>query len=191
MTTTAFAVSTSHSGSFTSTCPPSWTRQVTNCASVKPSPRSGRRKVWSAIGEGDVDGFENPIDIRKVELLVARRRIRRIHSTDAGHRGLQQVEAVVADPGGDFTAKPTEDRRLVNHDRAMRLLQRRQDGWHVEGGEAAQVDDLERDVLLFGSRGRIQREADGRPIGDDRGTGSFARHPGAADPHLELGVDLL
>src|SRR5437764_210844 len=100
MTTTAFAVSTSHSGSFTSTCPPSLTRQVTNCASVRPSPRSGRRKVWSAIGEGDVDGFENPIDIRQVELFVARGWIRRIHPTDAGHRGLQQVEAVVTDPGG-------------------------------------------------------------------------------------------
>src|SRR5436853_4209252 len=112
MTTTAFAVSTSHNGSFTSTCPPSWTRQVTNCASVKPSPRSGRRKVWSAIGEGDVDGFENPIDIRQVELLVARRRIRCIHSSDAGHRRLQQGEAVAAGPCGDFTAQPTHDRPL-------------------------------------------------------------------------------
>src|SRR5437867_11510466 len=89
MTTTAFAVSTSHSGSFTSTWPPSSTRHVTNCASVKPSPRSGRRNVWSAIGEGDVDGFENPIDIRQVELFVSRRRIRRIHPADAGHRRLQ------------------------------------------------------------------------------------------------------
>src|SRR2546425_10919558 len=113
MTTTAFAVSTSHRGSFTSTCPPSWTRQVTNCAPVKPSPRSGGRKVWSAMGEGDVDGFENPIDIRQVELLVARRRIRRIHSTDAGHRGLQRVEAVSDEPGADFPAKPSEVRRLV------------------------------------------------------------------------------
>src|SRR2546430_7564885 len=185
MTTTAFAVSTSHSGSFTSTCPPSWTRQVTNCASVKPSPRSGRRKVWSAIGEGDVDSFENPIDIRQVELLVARRRIRRIHSTDAGHRRLQQVEAVVADPGGDFTTKPTDDRRLANHDRAMSLLQRPQDGAHVERGQAAQVDDLERDVLLFGRAGRIQRQADGRPIGDDGRARSFTCPPGAADPTLE------
>src|SRR5438876_9271750 len=161
MTTTAFAVSTSQSGSFTSTCPPSLTRQVTNCASVKPSPRSGSRKVWSAIGERDVDGLQDPIDIRQVELFVARRRIRRVHSTYAGHRGLQQVEAVVTDPGRDFGSEPTEDRRLVNHDRAMRLLQRCQDGRHVEGAEAAQIDDLERDVLLFGGAGRIQRQADG------------------------------
>src|SRR5947209_19110208 len=123
MTTTALAVSTSASGAFTSTSSPSLTRQATSCASVKPSPRSGRRKVWSAIGEGDVDGLQDPIDIRQVELFVARRRIRRIHSADAGHRGLQQVEAVVTDPGRDFGSEPTKDRRLVDDDRAMRLLQ--------------------------------------------------------------------
>src|SRR3989442_7823671 len=102
MTTTAFAVSTSHNGSFTSTWLPSSTRQATSCASVKPSPRSGRRKVCSAIGEGDINGFENPIDVRQVQLFVARRRIQRIHPADAGHRRLQQVAAVVTDSRSDF-----------------------------------------------------------------------------------------
>src|SRR5947208_13914077 len=123
MTTTAFAVSTSQRGSFTSTCAPSSTRQLTSCASVRPSPRSGRRNVWSAIGEGDIGGLEDPIDIRKVQLFVAGGRIGRIHPTDASHRRLQQVEAVIADPGGDFGSEPTKDRRLVADDRAMRRLQ--------------------------------------------------------------------
>ena len=77
----------------------------------------------------------------------------------------------------------------MNHDGAMGLLQRGQDGAHVEGGEAAQVDDLERDVLAFSGFGRVQREADGRSIGDHRRARSFARHPGTADRDLELRVD--
>src|SRR5437588_2096527 len=102
MTTTALAVSTSASGAFTSTSSPSLTRQATSCASVRPSPRSGRRKVWSAIGERDVGRLEDSIDVGQVELLVARRWVGRVHCAHAGDGSLEEVEAVVGDARGDF-----------------------------------------------------------------------------------------
>src|SRR5438105_10621717 len=109
MTTTAFAVSTSHSGAFTSTCAPSSTRHATSCASVKPSPRSGSRKVCSAIGERHIRGLEDSIDVREVQLFEAGRRIGRIHRTYPGHRRLEEVEPVVGNARGNLATKPAKD----------------------------------------------------------------------------------
>src|SRR5437588_12615889 len=97
MTTTAFAVSTSHKGVLTSTVVPSSTRQATNWASVRPSPRSGRRKVWSAIGQRGVHGLQDAVDVGQVELFEAGRGIGDVHPADAPHRSLEQVEGVMAD----------------------------------------------------------------------------------------------
>src|SRR3982074_277156 len=101
MTTTALAVSTSQSGALTSTRAPSATRQATSCASVRPSPRSGSRKVCSAIGERGVGGLQDAIDVGQVELLVTRWGIGDVHPADARDRCLEQVKGVMTDPGGD------------------------------------------------------------------------------------------
>src|SRR5438105_11629357 len=144
MTTTAFAVSTSHSGAFTSTCAPSSTRHATSCASVKPSPRSGSRKVCSAIGERHVRCLEDSIDVREVQLLEAGGRIGRVHGPDPGDRRLEQVEAVVGDARGNLATEAAKDGGLVDDDRPMCLAQRVNDGCHIEWRQGAKVDDLER-----------------------------------------------
>src|SRR2546430_12779921 len=105
ITTTALAVSTSQSGVFTATVAPSSTRQATSWASVKPSPRSGRRKVWSAIGQRGVRGLQDAVDVGQVEFFVARRGIGDVHAAHAPHPSLEQVEGVMADASSDLRAE--------------------------------------------------------------------------------------
>src|SRR5437879_5063588 len=97
ITTTALAVSTSQSGVLTATVAPSSTRQATSWASVRPSPRSGRRKVWSAIGQRGVRGLQDAVDVGQVEFFVARRGIGHIQPANAPDRRLEAGEGVRAD----------------------------------------------------------------------------------------------
>src|SRR6267143_2062223 len=143
ITTTALAVSTSQSGVLTATVAPSSTRQATSWASVKPSPRSGRRKVWSAIRQSGVRGLQDAVDVGQVEFFVARRGIGNVQPTNAPNRRLKYVEGVVADPRGDLRAEAAKDGRLVHHHGAVGLAHRGHDCVHVQGRQAAKVDDFE------------------------------------------------
>src|SRR5207245_5835242 len=123
-TTTALAVSTSHSGALIWTCWPSVTRQVISCASVRPSPRSGRRKTWSGIRDDPVGCFQDAVHVGEVQLFEAGGRAGDVQPRHPLHRRLQEIEGVVAETGRNLGAKTPKDRRLVDHDCPVGFVQR-------------------------------------------------------------------
>src|SRR3954453_12283518 len=99
----AFAVSTSTMGWLSFTSSPGWTNHLRISPSVRPSPRSGSlksRKVGMPvlIGEGAVDGVEDPVEIGEVVLFDPRGGVRRREAADPQHRCLEFGEALFRDP---------------------------------------------------------------------------------------------
>src|SRR2546428_11401118 len=115
-TTTALAVSPPHRGALISPCWPSVTRQVISCASVRPSPRSGRRKTWSGIRHDPVGCLQDAVHVREVQLFETGGRVGDVEPRHALHRRLQEIESVVAEAGRDLGAEAPQDRRLLYPD---------------------------------------------------------------------------
>src|SRR5690606_11529928 len=99
--TSAFAVSTVHSGWLSATRSPAATCQATMVASSSPSPRSGTRKVCTPSGtvvpQGALDGVEDAVDTRQPRGLEPRRRVGRVESRGPQHRCLQVPEQLLLD----------------------------------------------------------------------------------------------
>src|SRR3569833_3011036 len=98
--TAAFAVSTSTTIWSTLTVSPTLTCQFRIAASVRPSPRSGRRKSGTGHHRGVVplqarDRVEDPVDVGQHVPLQLRRRVRDVEPGHAQHRRVQLVEALL------------------------------------------------------------------------------------------------
>ena len=113
-----------------------------------------------------VERGEHAVGGRQVVLLELRRRVRDVEAGDAQHRRGEVVEVALGDAGGDLGAVAAELRRLVDHGGARGLAHGCPDRLVVEGGEAAQVDDLDREPLDLGGVGRLERGAHGGAVGD-------------------------
>ena len=183
--TTAFSVSTSASTWFKVTVSPAATCQVTISASVRPSPRSGRRKRRASLTArpGAVDLVEDAVGVGQEVALELGRRVGRGEAAHPAHRCLEVVEAALRNAGGDFGAEATEDRRLVRHDEPARLAHRRLQRLEVDRRQRAQVEDLDGGALV----GRQLRRREGRrhhgSVGGDGDVAPVVRHPGPVQGH--------
>ena len=90
---------------------------------------------------------QHPVEVGEEVLLDPRGGVRRVEPADAQHRGLEGVEALLGDPGGQLGAHAEVDVRLVGDDGAAGTAYRLQHRAHVERRERAQVDDLQRLAL--------------------------------------------
>src|SRR3954454_5230806 len=164
--TNDFAVSISTRIWLMTTVSPSLTFQVTISASVRPSPTSGSLNsaisvllssppvgpssrqarstapAWSVV-ERAVDGVQHSVEVGQEVLLDPRRRVRRVEPSDAEHRRLQGVEALLGDPRGQLRAHAEVDVRLVGDHGAAGPAYGVEHRCHVERRQRAQVDDLQ------------------------------------------------
>ncbi len=67
----------------------------------------------------------------------------------------------------------------MDHHRAARLAHRGGNGFHVQRGEAAQIEDFERGAFARGGLGGGERDLYRRPVGNHRCVAPFARNAGA------------
>src|SRR5262249_4808793 len=163
-----FSVSSSYSGSPLSTVSPSAFSQRTIVPDSMPCPRRGSLTSVAIPAHGALDRRQDVVGVRHDELLHDRReRQRRELRTDALDRGVEPVEGLVLDDGGDLRAEAHLHDRLVRDDAAVRLLDRGDDRVLVERLQRSRVDDLDRDALLPGLAGRLQRLVNEPPCRDD------------------------
>src|SRR5215472_12427199 len=111
-------------------------------ASVSPSPTSGSLNCFTsamvspASERGHaVDGVEHPVQVWQVVLLQPGWRIGGGEPADPQDRGLQVVEALLSDPGGDLRAEPGGDRGLVHDHAPAGLTDRCDHRAYVERGK--------------------------------------------------------
>lgn len=69
--------------------------------------------------------------------------------------GLESLETLVRQFGGQFRAQPRSDGGLVGDDAPARLEHRLDEGVCVVGVESLEVDDFHRDAYLLGHSGRF------------------------------------
>ena len=86
-------------------------------------------------------------------LLRRRERNRGVEAGDADDGAVEIVEGFFVDDGGDFSGEASGAGVLVEDDDLVRLLHGLRDGFAVERGDGAQVEDLDdRFLLWLGSR---------------------------------------
>src|SRR5580700_11611874 len=131
--TTAFSVSTSTRTSLSATVSPGATCHATTTASVRPSPRSGSRKLRTSVMAGGTDRPRAGCDRRQARSgAELRGRVGRGEPTHPANWCLEGVEAVLPDAGSDFGTEAAEDRRLVDDDQSSGLAHRRLERFEVD-----------------------------------------------------------
>src|SRR5215472_18300594 len=102
------------------------------------------------------DGVEDAVGARQVELLQVRRRVRDVEAGDSQDRRLKVIEALLGQAGRDLGAVSREAGRLVHDDGATGAAHRVGQGLVIEGGQRAEVDDLDVPVFVGGGLGGLQ-----------------------------------
>src|SRR5439155_26588977 len=107
--------------------------------------------------------------LRKNEVLELRRvwkgHVVRGH---AQHGRVEPLEAALIDARGDLAGNSARARILMQDEHAVGLSDGREDGVVVEWAQRAQVDDFDRQSVLFLElRGRLQRFPHGGRVRDD------------------------
>src|SRR6202046_5590468 len=125
-------------------------------ASSSPSPRSGSRKSGIVVPLQPRDGVQYPVGVRQVEVLQVRRRIRDVEAGDPQDGCLEEVEALLGEPGGDLGAVACEARRLVDDDGAAGAAYRLTHGRVVKQRQRGEVDDLHAPALAGGGLGGLE-----------------------------------
>src|SRR5262249_31099676 len=113
------------------------------------------------------DGVEDAVGARQVELLQVRRRVRDVEAGDSQDRRLQVVEALLGQAGGALGAVAGEASRLVHDDGATGAAHGVGQGLVIEGGQRAEVDDLDVRVFLGGGLGGLQGGSYHPAVGDE------------------------
>ena len=105
------------------------------------------------------------------------------------HEVVEVVEAVLVDQRRKLATRRREAPRLVDDDRAVRLLDALHDGRQVERTDRAEVDDLAVDAFLRQDLRRLEAEVDGPPPRRERAVRTRAPHGRVAerDQVLALG----
>src|SRR5436305_6513451 len=95
--------------------------------------------------------------------------------------GIQVVEGSFLDGGGDFGADAVGQPVVLQHDRAAGSAYRGTDRVPVQRPQAAQVDDLDGDAVVFQAPGYAQGDHGGAGVGDDGDVGAGFGDGGGAD----------
>src|SRR5439155_2606040 len=104
-------------------------------------------------------------------LEVARVRHGRRHARHALDRRVEVVEGGLLNLGGDLRAHAREAGARLDHDHAVGLAHRGQDGLGVHRHQRARIDDLHGDAVLLQLLGRLHRAVHHAHVGDDGDVG--------------------
>src|SRR3954469_7197659 len=108
-------------------------------------------------------------DLRQERVLErGRERHGVVRRCEPNHRRVQMLERLLRDDRGDLRTYPEEVERLVQHQRARRLLDRPDHGLLVDRIHRPQVDDLDGYAASGEGVRRLQRLMHHRAVGDDR-----------------------
>src|ERR1700683_1770810 len=116
-----------------------------------------------------------------VQFLRWGKRDRGIQASNANDGAVEIVKRFFVDDGCDFACEAAGARVLVKEDDFVGLLHSLRDGFAVERGDRAQVEDFEIDSVLGQKVGGFERSMDHRGVGDEAEVVTFAREVRFAD----------
>src|SRR5438105_210701 len=151
ISTFALSVSISATGSPRSTRSPSAFSQRRRTPSCMSAPIWGMTTslIMEAASQHGSHGVDHLVLTRQRGLLeVERVRHRDLDAADARHRSVEVIESQLLELCRYLGAKPARAPGVLDHDRAVRLLYRLDQGFRIERTQRAQVDDFGVDAIL-------------------------------------------
>src|SRR5579859_4709261 len=196
ISTLALSVSTETRAASSRIVSPSWTNQRTTSPSATPSPRSGNRNSYSMapLRLGRLHRFGDRVPdarrVRQVQILLGVGE-RRIEAGDPGDGGLERVEGLLSQDGGDLGAVPAEPGRLMDDHSPSGLLHRGEDRRGVDRDQGPKVDELGGNAVGLEPPARLGRRGDHCAVGEDAHVGPLPYRPGLTDRFSMIPVGYL
>src|ERR1700722_6266242 len=140
----------------------------------KRTPRISRRRFGTSVVEDVFDGGDDGFglgedDVFELGLVGAER----VHGGDALYGGVELVEKLFADAGGDFGAVAEAAHVFEGNDDARIFAEGRGGRFPVVGRERAEIDDFDRDAFALELRGGDLGAVDNGAVGDDADVSAF------------------